>query len=169
MISVALIPLLAVVLGETVFFGSLWMLIPILSTTAGIIVLCYNAVSENDVMIAGSDAGAGRARRIKREHFERYMETQKPWLNPRLRISDIATDLHSNRTYVSNFINSEYGMNFSRYINLQRLRELDRLCLEPKHRDVSGIDLVFQAGFSTYHGYKRVKTDEDKMNVVKNF
>lgn len=170
MFLVTLIPLLAVGLGKVLFFGSLWMVIPTILAVAGLITFCYNIVSENYIVIADADeSGRGRARRIDRERFEHYIDTQKPWLNPRLRISDVAADLHSNRTYVSNFINAEYGMNFSRYINLRRLRELDRLCLDAKNRDVSGIDLVFQAGFSTYQGYKRVKTDEDKMNVVKNF
>ncbi len=166
MISVALIPLLALILGETIFFGSLWMLIPILFTSAGIIVLCYNVVSENYVMIAESDACNHKDRRIDRKYFEHYIATRKPYLNPQVRITDVAADLRSNRTYVSNFINGEYGMNFSRYINRQRLRELDSLCLDPKNSDAPGIDLVFQAGFSTYRGYKRVKAEEDAQRTV---
>ena len=163
LLSIIMYPLITMGMGRTVLFGSLWMILPSILIVAELIILCYNIVSENYIVITDADektdADRDKAHRINREYFEHYIQTQKPYLNPKLRITDVAADLHSNRTYVSNFINSEYGMNFSRYINLQRLKELDLLCLDPKNKIAMGIDLVFQAGFSTYRGYIRTKTD----------
>lgn len=172
--SVIMLPLIAVAMGRAVFAGSLWMLFPSLLTAAEVIVLSYHVVSENYIVTTDTDEKAnvavqGKAHRINRKYFEHYIQTQKPYLNPKIRITDIAADLHSNRTYLSNFINSEYGMNFSRYINLQRLKELDVLRHDPETKEVLGIELVSRTGFSTYRGYTRAKAEEDKNNLLKEF
>ncbi|MCS3102171.1 hypothetical protein NXW38_25100 [Bacteroides ovatus] len=66
-------------------------------------------------------------RAYKRKKFEKYIYEHRPYLNPDLRITDLMQAFHTNRTYISRFINREYGMNFSRYINMLRLREMEAL------------------------------------------
>ena len=39
----------------------------------------------------------------------------------------MAKDLFSNRTYISAFINREYEMNFNRFINNYRLKEVEKI------------------------------------------
>ena len=46
-------------------------------------------------------------------------------------MTDLVEDLDVNRTVLSAFINQTYGMNFNRYLNRFRLRELDRLRSHP--------------------------------------
>jgi len=46
----------------------------------------------------------------------------------------MARNLFSNRTYISAFINREYGMNFNRFINNYRLKEIERLQSEAVER-----------------------------------
>ncbi len=75
-------------------------------------------------------------------------------------------DLNTNRTYLSNFINREYGMNFSRWINRLRLQELERIRFDPTCRKLSGMELVVQAGVSNYRAYARVKKAEDRLTTV---
>ncbi|MDR0506886.1 MAG: AraC family transcriptional regulator, partial [Dysgonamonadaceae bacterium] len=106
---------------------------------------------------------------IDPEHFARYLLEKKPFLNPQLRITDMAVDLCSNRNYVSAFINREYGMNFSRLINRCRLKELKRLRLSPEHADSTNMELVLAAGFSSYRSYLRVKSREDKAKILSEF
>ncbi|MEI3096093.1 MAG: hypothetical protein V8T33_07025 [Parabacteroides distasonis] len=48
-----------------------------------------------------------------------------------MRITDLAAGLSTNRSYLSAFINKEYGMNFCRLINRCRLMALDRLRVSP--------------------------------------
>ncbi len=71
----------------------------------------------------------------------------------------MAEDLFSNRAYVSAFINSEYGMNFNRFVNGFRLREVERLREEAKRKKhhVSALQLILNAGFSSYRSYMRAK------------
>ncbi len=103
---------------------------------------------------------------IKVETFERYIRTKKPYLNPDLRITDLLEPLGTNRTYLSSFINSQYGMNFSRYINHLRLKELEHRRSLPKNAAIEGIELVEQVGFRTYRNYLNFKHKEDKQSVI---
>ena len=71
----------------------------------------------------------------------------------------MAKDLFSNRSYISAFINREYGMNFNRFINHYRLKEVERLQSEAIERKqkVSSMEIVIHAGFSNYRSYFRAK------------
>jgi YesN/AraC family two-component response regulator len=62
--------------------------------------------------------------KLTRKQFEKYMQNARPYLKSDLKITDLVSDLQINRTYISSFINSEYGMNFSNYINTLRLMSL---------------------------------------------
>ncbi|MEG1649107.1 MAG: AraC family transcriptional regulator, partial [Rikenellaceae bacterium] len=97
---------------------------------------------------------------IDRTVFERHIHTHKPYLNPSLRITDLAQELGTNRTYLSVFINTEYGVNFSRYINRLRLNELDRLRRTPSLSELTRTELIDRAGFSNYQGYVRSLKNE---------
>ena len=78
----------------------------------------------------------------------------------------MCAELGTNRSYLSSFINSEYWMNFSGYINRQRLDELDRIRVAPENRKAAGIDLVLCAGFSSYRSYIRVKARDDASQTI---
>jgi AraC-like DNA-binding protein len=134
--------------------------------------ICYNLMAGNYIIIQPpepEEKSVRRPKRIDRQRFETYMRQHKPWLDPKLRITDLCVALHTNRSYLSSLINSEYGMNFSRYINQWRLEELNRLRLDPKKANALGVEMVLEAGFSSYRSYLRVKADEDARNVVKGF
>jgi hypothetical protein len=60
-------------------------------------------------------------------------------------------------------------MNFSRFINRCRLKELNRLRLSPDHKENTNMELVLMAGFSSYRSYLRVKNEEDRASVLKEF
>ena len=59
-------------------------------------------------------------------------------------MTDLVEDLDVNRTVLSAFINQTYGMNFNRYLNRFRLRELDRLRLRPANQGKSVSSLIGQ-------------------------
>lgn len=61
---------------------------------------------------------------LNRKIFERQMVGKKLFLNPQLRLSDLMELFRTNRTYLSGFINREYGYGFNGYINRLRLAEL---------------------------------------------
>lgn len=170
-ITLLLLPVTFFIFGRTTIMTSVFMVIPVFLISMQLVVLCYNIVAENYIIItetdnAGEDSTT-KGRKIDKERLERYIRSKKPYLNPKLRITDMAADLQSNRTYLSNFINAEYGMNFSRWINRMRLKELDRMSTDPTLRDQTGMELVIHAGFTNYRAYLRAKQEEDRASIIR--
>lgn len=91
------------------------------------------------------------------EKFELYIESRKPYLNPDLKITDLVEHLGINRTYISSFINSYYNVNFSRYINLCRINEFNRLQKLECYKDKTKHELCEMAGFNSYKNFVRFK------------
>lgn len=94
---------------------------------------------------------------LKKEMFEAYMLNEMPYLNQDLRITDLVDVFHVNRTYISSFINMEYNMNFSTYINNHRMDEFRRLSSLPELIHKSKQELVEMAGFNSYRSFLRIK------------
>ena len=99
---------------------------------------------------------------LRKALFEEYIVREKPFLNQDLRITDLVDVFHVNRTYISSFINVEYNMNFSSYINSYRMEEYQRLSQLPEYRNRSKQELVEMAGFNSYRSFLRIKKEAAK-------
>lgn len=160
------------VIGVNQLVGTFVAFVPTLLIVFKDVILVYNTVAGNYVVIepvaSAEDSGGEleNGNRPDRQRFERYMHTHKPYLNPRLRITDITEPLGTNRTYLSAFINGTYGMNFNRYINRLRLREVERLRVNPDYTTISGLELVQKAGFANFNAYLRIKEEEDRRTTL---
>lgn len=171
-------PLAGLLLGISTFSSSALVWLGALPSFMFYLILCYNMLDDNYLIIqpetieeedTGKEPVEEETTVLDPKGFSRYMREKKPYLNPKLRITDLAAGLHTNRTYLSAFINREYGMNFCRLINQCRLRALDRLRTAPENADKSNMELVLMAGFSGYRNYIRIKNEEDKQNLLKVF
>lgn len=169
------VPLAGILLGIDPF-SSLWFVwLGALPYSVLYIILCYNMLDGNYLIIQPEPADGKeedttqKDSALDRKQFERYLREKKPYLNPRLRITDLAAGLKTNRNYLSAFINGEYGMNFSRLINRYRLAELDKLRNSPRYNGKSNMELVLRAGFGNYRNYLRVKKEEDRLTLLKVF
>lgn len=96
---------------------------------------------------------------LTRKMFERQVVGKKLFLNPQLRLPDLMELFQTNRTYLSGFINREYGYGFNGYINRLRLAELERLMALPSNRGKSVNKLYARAGFPNYQVYLRIKRE----------
>lgn len=110
--------------------------------------------------------------KLSRVRLEAYFRHEKPWLDPGCKIADLVEVFDVNRTALSSFVNRTYGMNFNRYLNRWRLRELDRLRALPSNRGKSMRSLVEKAGFDNYRTYLRAvaaerEADEEKRDKKK--
>ena len=160
------IPVCGLLMGVKIFanLGCLWAIV-VLPSISIYIISCYNMLTESYVILDADKQPARKhfaendALRLSRERVESYLDEMRPWLNPAFRITDMAEDLITNRAYISAFINKEYGMNFNRFINGYRLREVERLREEASHNEerTSSTKLVLKAGFSNYRSYLRAK------------
>ncbi|GHT12618.1 hypothetical protein FACS189426_16270 [Bacteroidia bacterium] len=143
-------------------------------------------VEENEESGEPEDDRRFHSSKLTRKRVNAYFRKQKPYLQTDFKITDLAEamdvnrsvmsgfinkayGMHSNRSSISALVNREYGMNFSRLINRSRLKELNRLRLSPGHSEKDNLELVLMAVFSSYRSYLRVKREEDRMSVLKEF
>lgn len=98
--------------------------------------------------------------KLNRRSFETFIRNEKPYLNPDYKITDLVEALDINRTALSSFINRTYGMNFNRYLNRLRLKELERLRSHPDGRGKSISSLLDKAGFKDFRNYSRAAAAE---------
>lgn len=96
-----------------------------------------------------------------RKTLEKWMNTDKPYLNPEFRLLDLRQILPLNRTYLSQLINSEYGCNFYQFVTNYRIEEAKKLMRE--HPDMKMQDVGEQCGFSSPTVFARIFARETNM------
>jgi len=103
---------------------------------------------------------------LTQSEFENFFLEEMPYLNPHLKISDLVRVFGINRSYLSNFINKTYGLNFNQYVNLWRIKEVERISHLEKDGKKKLADIVAHAGFGSISSYWRAKKliDEREMH-----
>ena len=84
--------------------------------------------------------------------LEQCMMKERLYLNPRLRISDAATAIGTNRTYLSEYLNKKRCITFSEYVNQYRVLEACDILVGGN--DILLEEVAEQSGFnslSTFH------------------
>ena len=89
-----------------------------------------------------------------RATLETWLEKEKPYLNPDFQLMDLRQVLPMNRTYLSQFINAEYGCSFYHWVNGLRIKEAKRLMTE--NPEIKMKDIAQQCGFSSSTVFSRV-------------
>jgi len=85
--------------------------------------------------------------------LDELMKTKKFYLERGLKITDIASQIGSCRTYVSNYINSVKGETFSDYINRLRIEEAKSILSSGV--EIKNISLAEQLGFANEQSFYR--------------
>ncbi len=93
-----------------------------------------------------------------RATLEEWIEKDKPYLNPDFQLSDLRQVLPLNRTYLSQFINTEYGCRFYQWVNTLRINEAKRMMTE--HPDMKLQDIAEHCGFSSPAVFSRIFSRE---------
>ena len=91
--------------------------------------------------------GDDKEQQVLLQRVRQLMETERIYLTPGLKISDVAEALDTNRTYISACINRQTGMSFSDYVNGFRVRYAQVLLLR-KETDLTLTQIGVQSGFS---------------------
>lgn len=94
-----------------------------------------------------------------KEELEKLMKTEKLFLMSKIKLSDVADALGSNQTYISQVVNSNYGLNFNDYINSLRVQYFCQLIDNLEEKDIV-IDAMYpQIGFTSkstfYSAFKK--------------
>ena len=89
-------------------------------------------------------------------HFDEVFETmfsdKKIYLNPSLNINDLARELGTNRTYVSNYINQQLHTTFYEYVNDWRVKHSISLLTST---DLTLQEVATQSGFNSISSFRR--------------
>lgn len=89
-----------------------------------------------------------------RATLDAWLESEKPYLNPDFQLNDLRQVLPLNRSYLSRFINTEYGCSFYQWVNGLRVAEAKRLMREQP--DLKIQDLAERCGFASRQVFARV-------------
>ena len=100
--------------------------------------------AENGPEVSGADANL---RTDLMTQMSSLIEEEKLYLRKNLRISDVASELATNKTYVSAILNSLSGEKFTSMITRHRIEYAQRLMRE--HPDMFLDDVADESGFSS--------------------
>jgi AraC-like DNA-binding protein len=82
------------------------------------------------------------------------MEEQRLYLNPNLKVSDIATALGTNRNSISSCINSQRDCTFPQFVNTYRVAHAQELLRNQP--DLKIADVCLASGFSSEASFYRI-------------
>jgi AraC-like DNA-binding protein len=99
------------------------------------------------------------AQRVK---LEQWIEAEKPYLNPNFQLMDLREVLPMNRTYLSKFINDEYGCSFFQFVNHYRVVEAKKLMASAPEMKIG--DIATNTGFSSPTVFSRTFARETGMS-----
>ncbi len=86
----------------------------------------------------------------------KLFENEKLHLNSDLKIWDVTARLGTNRTYLSNFINKNYAVNFSVFVNRYRVEDAKKF-LANMEGSLYSLEVVGEkSGFGSYNNFIRV-------------
>jgi len=108
----------------------------------------------------GLDAEASKllARRL-----ELHMETEKPYLDCTLTLTDLGSRLRITKHQISQVINSEFEVNFYEFVNNYRIEEFKKQSLHPSNEHLSIVGIAFEAGFNSKATFNQVFKKKEGM------
>ena len=99
-----------------------------------------------------TEVNADRIRQISAE-IEEVMRREKPFLQPDLRVSDLARLLLTNRDYISKAIRLDKGMSFNEYVN--KLRIEHAITLMKNNPQIPVLELSIKSGYTSQASFFR--------------
>ena len=81
--------------------------------------------------------------------FEKFIKSEKNYLNTQLSLDTVADKLEINKSYLSRIINSELEISFTDYVNELRIQEAKNYMANPEFKDYTLISIGLEAGFNS--------------------
>ncbi len=89
-----------------------------------------------------------------KEMLTKVMEEEKPYLNPKLTLTDVANAINTNRTYLSIYFNNILQISFYDYINSYRIEKVSIPLLESSHSTTIE-EIAELSGFNAISTFRR--------------
>ena len=156
-------------LNRNYFTGSIWLLaIPALLFSSMILLFGFVGLTQNIYTrkiveeSAKMEAEEPEQEVIpltpEKEHImaaeiRRLMDEKRLFLQPNLKINDLAHMLNTNRNYIYNAINRGIGLSFAEYVNKKRIEYAVRLI--DQNREILLTDVAIKSGFASTSAFYR--------------
>ena len=175
----SLISAIANIIGRTFFTETEWLIaIPSILFSTLLFAVGYSGsmlqFTITDVRKESIDEGTTLENNIKlhKDEIDKVMEEDKLYLDPQLKLSDLANKLNTNRTYVYNSLKTSQNISFNDYVNTYRINYvLDNIHSSPD-KDICIEDLIYSSGFqsktSFYRNFKKITGLTPKEYIDKN-
>lgn len=98
-----------------------------------------------------------------RNKIDMVMEKEKCYLEPDFKITDLALRVGTNRSYISNIINSSYQMHFNKFINQYRIEYAKNLMQNPENKDYTLAYIAESSGFGSLSTFNRSFKELERM------
>ena len=90
------------------------------------------------------------------EKLIEYMRLKKPYLNPELTLTQLASDIDITTHHLSQIINEQFKLNFFEYINQFRVEEVKSRIHNPKFENYSLLGIALDSGFNSKSSFNRI-------------
>ncbi len=163
-IVTSLVAATANMIGKVNFANSMWQLmVPSVIFSVLIFFLGYtgfnhNFTMENHTQEQKNDIYSDSNDRDLLSKMVKLMEKDKLYLKPDLKVSDLASILNTNRTYISRTINRELGISFCEWTNKYRVEYAKQL-LDSYRESNSKVymkEILLQSGFVSEASFFRI-------------
>ena len=122
-------------------------------------ILFFKAWYASDVFIGVEEHVKYKSSKLKKEEaviflekLEKYIISEKPFLNPDLTLSLLADNLNMLPRTLSQLINEYYNQNFYDYINTLRIEESKKLLLDSSCKRTV-LEILYEVGFNNKSAY----------------
>ncbi|WP_247234533.1 helix-turn-helix domain-containing protein [Telluribacter sp. SYSU D00476] len=89
------------------------------------------------------------------EKLEKHMDANKPYVNPKLSLAELAGQVDMPSHLLSRIINEHFEKNFFDFINSYRIEEFKRLINDPRNHNLTFLSLAYEVGFNSKTAFNR--------------
>ncbi|MEM0997695.1 MAG: helix-turn-helix domain-containing protein [Bacteroidota bacterium] len=87
--------------------------------------------------------------------IRQLMEAERPWLNPKLSLAELATAADMRLHDLSRVINLGFGMNFNDLVNSYRVEAFKERVLQPEYQQHTFLAIALMVGFNSKTAFNR--------------
>jgi AraC-like DNA-binding protein len=138
------------------------------ATLAAIICIAgYHAIAQPEILSAvrvnGAPSERYRKSALPPEKMESYrialvrcMESSKPFLNPDMKLQDLADHVSISPNHLSQTLNMELSTTFFDFVNSYRVEEVKQRLKDPAYHHLTILAIALESGFSSKASFNRV-------------
>jgi AraC-like DNA-binding protein len=123
----------------------------------------FSSDNRSDRIVEPKTAGEYKKSGLKEEDAVKYykellelMEQKKPFLEPKLTLSNLADELDISVNHLSQIINQYEEKNFFDFVNIYRVDEFKKRVLDPANDNYSILAIALDSGFNSKSSFNQV-------------